>query len=80
MATVAPQDNPISRYGVPVDVGEVRGLARSIASRKITVKVVGDALHESDETISLRLSNAKRARIADGVGRGTILDDDTVGG
>jgi hypothetical protein len=44
------------------------------------VKVVGDALHESDETISLRLSNAKRARIADGVGRGTILDDDTVGG
>jgi chitinase len=53
---------------------------RNITSRKITVKVIGDALDESDETFSLRLSNAKRARIADGVGRGTILDDDTLGG
>jgi hypothetical protein len=53
---------------------------RNITSRKITVKVVGDALQEPDETISVRLSNAKRARIADGVGRGTILDDDVPGG
>ncbi len=53
---------------------------RGIASRKITVKVIGDALHEPDERFSLRLSNPKRARIVDGVGRGTILDDDVLGG
>ena len=53
---------------------------RTTASRKITVKVIGDAIHESDETLSLTLTNAKRARIVDGVGRGTILDDDLLGG
>jgi ribosomal protein L35AE/L33A len=53
---------------------------RNTATRKITVKVIGDALHESDETLTLTLANAKRARIADGVGRGTILDDDVLGG
>ena len=53
---------------------------RTTASRKITVKVIGDAIHESDETLSLTLINAKRARIVDGVGRGTILDDDLLGG
>jgi chitinase len=53
---------------------------RSIASRQIRVKVIGDALHESDETFGLHLSNPKRARIVDGVGRGTILDDDVLGG
>ena len=53
---------------------------RTTASRKITVKVIGDANHESDETLSLTFTNAKRARIVDGVGRGTILDDDLLGG
>ncbi len=52
----------------------------SITSRRIVVKVIGDALHEADETFRLHLSNPKRARIADGVGRGTILDDDDLGG
>jgi urease beta subunit len=52
----------------------------SSASRKITVKVIGDALHEPDETLSLHLTNPTRARIVDGVGRGTILDDDVLGG
>ncbi|MGZ5214463.1 MAG: Calx-beta domain-containing protein, partial [Actinomycetota bacterium] len=53
---------------------------RSIASRQITVKVIGDALHEPDERLSLHLTNPRRARIVDGVGRGTILDDDVLGG
>lgn len=53
---------------------------RNIASRKITVKVIGDALHEPDETFSLHLTDAKRARIVDGVGRGTILDNDLLAG
>lgn len=65
------------------DFKAVHGTIRfngNIASRKITVKVIGDALHEPDETLSLHLINAKRARIFDGVGRGTILDDDVLGG
>jgi hypothetical protein len=53
---------------------------RRTASRKITVKVIGDALHEPDETVILRLTNPKRARIVGGVGRGTIMDDDALGG
>ncbi|MGZ5301541.1 MAG: Calx-beta domain-containing protein [Actinomycetota bacterium] len=53
---------------------------RSIASRQITVKVIGDALHEPDERLSLHLTNPRRARIVDGVGRGTILDDDVLSG
>ena len=65
------------------DFKAVHGTLRfngSIASRKITVKVIGDALHEPDETLSVHLSNPSRARIVDGVGRGTILDDDGLGG
>ena len=53
---------------------------RSIASRQIKVNVIGDALHEPDERFTLRLSNPRRARIVNGVGRGTILDDDVLGG
>ena len=65
------------------DFKAVRGTLRfngSIATRRITVKVIGDALHEPDERFSLHLTNAKRARIVDGAGRGTILDDDVLGG
>jgi large repetitive protein len=65
------------------DFSAVHGTLRfngSNASRKITVKVLGDALHEPDEMLSLHLTNPRRARIVDGVGRGTILDDDVLGG
>ncbi|MEO8425286.1 MAG: Calx-beta domain-containing protein, partial [Actinomycetota bacterium] len=53
---------------------------RSHTTRTITVKVFGDTLHESDETISLHLSRPQRAQIVDGAGRGTILDDDVLDG
>lgn len=48
----------------------------SIGERRISVKVYGDTLHERDERLTLRLFNPRGARIANGVSRGTILDDD----
>jgi hypothetical protein len=65
------------------DFKPVHGTLRfnqNVVSRTVTVKVTGDVLHESDERLTLQLSNPKRARIVDGVGRGTILDDDVLGG
>ena len=46
------------------------------ASKAIVVRVLGDALPEPDETLQMTLSNAAGAAVADGVGMGTILDDD----
>jgi hypothetical protein len=45
-------------------------------SRTVVVQVAGDVLDEADETLNVRLSNASGASIADGIGVGTILDDD----
>jgi len=46
-------------------------------SRTITVEVLGDATGEPDETFFVNLSGASsNAFVADGQGRGTILDDD----
>jgi hypothetical protein len=42
----------------------------------VTVPVAGDLLDEADETFFVNLSGASGALIADGQGRGTILDDD----
>ena len=50
--------------------------SRNTSARKVTVRIIGDTLHEPDETLTLLLSHPKRARIGDGVARGTILDDD----
>jgi hypothetical protein len=46
-------------------------------SKTISVPVVRDAIDESDETLTLGLSNASGASILDGSGLGTITDDDT---
>ena len=65
------------------DFKAVHGTLRfnaNTASRKITVKVLADALHESDERFTVHLSNAKRARIVGGAAQGTILDDDDLDG
>ena len=43
---------------------------------QVPVSIVDDALHEEDETFSLRLSNAFNAVIADVRGVATILDND----
>jgi hypothetical protein len=46
------------------------------SSATLTVPVLGDTLDESDETFSLLLSIPVNATILDGLGKGTIQDDD----
>jgi hypothetical protein len=63
----------------PTDFGATSGalsLGKGNRTRTVVVQVVGDTLDEADETLSLQLSNASGATIADGSGIGTILDDD----
>ncbi|HET9316166.1 MAG TPA: Calx-beta domain-containing protein, partial [Vicinamibacteria bacterium] len=45
-------------------------------TRTVVVAVVGDTALETDETFTVNLTNAAGATIADGVGVGTISDDD----
>lgn len=45
-------------------------------SRTITVKVIGDRVKETDETFTLKLTNAQGAVINDDQGLGTIRNDD----
>ena len=45
-------------------------------SAQVTVDVRGDVADEANETVTLNLSNAANATIADGTGVGTIVDDD----
>jgi hypothetical protein len=45
-------------------------------SRILTVQVRGDVLDEADETFLVNLSNPSNASIADGLGIGTVADDD----
>ena len=42
----------------------------------ITVNVLGDAVQEPDETLTVNLSNASGADIRNGQGTGTIVNDD----
>ncbi len=50
---------------------------RRTKSRTVTVQVAGDTVDELDETFQVVLSAPSGATIADGVGVGTILDDDS---
>src|SRR5262249_27327028 len=45
-------------------------------AQPVSVNVVGDTQQEFDETFTLTLSSPSGAAIADGVGIGTIVDDD----
>jgi len=45
-------------------------------SKTVTVNVLGDELFESDESFPVQLSNAKGGVIKDGIGIGTIVNDD----
>ena len=45
-------------------------------TQNVSVTVNGDLLDEADETFFVNLSNPTNATIADGVGMGTITDDD----
>jgi uncharacterized repeat protein (TIGR01451 family) len=48
-------------------------------TQTVSVPVLGDTLFETSETFSVTLTNAINASIADAVGLGTILNDDTSG-
>ncbi len=71
--------------GSAVKPGDYSGKAGTLTfapnetSKTVTVAVVGDAVHENDETFTVDLSNAAGATILDGQGQGTILDDDASG-
>lgn len=49
-------------------------------SQTVTVRVLGDTAMEASETLSLVLSGATGATIADGTGTGTIANDDQAAG
>lgn len=57
--------------------GELRFVGTT--SQQVTVDVLGDLLREPTETFTVALAGAVGAEIADGVGAGTIVDDDPNG-
>ena len=42
----------------------------------IQVPIIADAFHETNETFEVRLTDVKNARLTDGLGLGTLIDDD----
>lgn len=51
-------------------------IAPGETSATLTVTVIGDLMDESDETFTVTLSEVVGATVVDGLGVGTILDDD----
>jgi hypothetical protein len=45
-------------------------------SRILPIPIIGDSLHEGDETLTVTLTNASGATITQAVGTATIVDDD----
>lgn len=63
-----------SDYVASVLTGQV--IAQGSASAIFTVQVIGDTLHEPNETFAVNVSNVTGAAVADGQGLGTIVNDD----
>jgi uncharacterized repeat protein (TIGR01451 family) len=66
----------------PADYGALSGtvtFSPGVTSRTVKVTTVGDVIDEDDETFTLVLSSPANATIEDGVGVGTIVDNDTAG-
>jgi len=64
----------------PADYESTTGMLTfdpGVATRTVTVPIADDAVPENIEDFRVLLSNPTGADIADGVGVGTILDDDT---
>ncbi|MGH8245378.1 MAG: Calx-beta domain-containing protein, partial [Gammaproteobacteria bacterium] len=53
--------------------------APGTTAQNVTIAVIGDSLSEGTETFAVNLSNPVNAAIADGLGIGTIIDDDLGG-
>ncbi|MEW6155786.1 MAG: M36 family metallopeptidase [Verrucomicrobiota bacterium] len=47
-----------------------------VVSQRIQVLVIGDTVDEADEILRVQLSNPQHSTIRDGIGTGTIFDDD----
>jgi Calx-beta domain len=62
---------------VPLAAGNRSWAANDASPKTIVVKVKGDKVDESNETVIMKLSNPVNATIADGTGVGTIVDDDS---
>ena len=45
-------------------------------SKQVTIDVAADVFYENNETFTVELSSAANAAIADGIGSGTITNDD----
>ena len=63
----------------PADYAATSGTVNFAAgetTKQVTVLVHGDTLDEANETFTLNLSNPSNVTIADGIGVGTITDDD----
>ena len=71
--------DPMPSASVPGDVSMVRTqvtFAPGQTTATVTAKVVGDRTKELNEKYYVRLSGATKSSIADGIGLGTILNDD----
>ena len=65
----AGRDYKAKSGSLTIPAGETSGVVK--------VKVLGDKRYEQDERLRLRISSAGYGTVADGVARGTIVDDDT---
>ena len=68
MAAIAGEDYTAASGALTIPAGETTGT--------ITVMVMDDDLHENDETLTVRLSNAPDARLVESSATGTIKNDD----
>ena len=59
-------------------VNTVVTFAPGVTTQTVIVPVIGDTNVEPDETFFVNLTNAVNATIFDGVGQGTIIDDDNL--
>jgi hypothetical protein len=56
--------------------GSLQILPGSTSNNLLSINVLGDAIHEMDETFNVNLTGPTNATMADGLGVGTITDDD----
>ena len=83
----APQTHTITMHYATVDGTATAGsdytarsgtvtIPQGAVSRVISIAILGDSTHESDETFSVTLSAPSGTTISDSAGQGTIRDDD----
>ncbi len=56
--------------------GGILTFAPGVVSEQVTIDVIGDTVFETDETFTVGLSNPSNVGVSDGIGLGTIQNDD----